>query len=165
MTAPAADHPGMPAPTADRSRTLATWLAVVGGCLGLHRFYLRGLADIGAWLLWLPSLTGLYGVLRMRALGQDDQLAWLLIPLLGLTIAATMLTAIRYGLMSDERWDARHNPDHRAASIGGLNVLGAGVALALGTIALMASIAFMAQRYFEHAAQTQPQSNSQRLAP
>ncbi len=34
----------------------------------------------------------------MRALGQDDQLAWLLIPLLGLVIAATMLTAIIYGL-------------------------------------------------------------------
>ena len=30
-----------------KNKTLATWLAFVGGPLGLHRFYLKGLGD---WL-------------------------------------------------------------------------------------------------------------------
>ena len=28
-----------------RSQTIATWLALLGGRLGLHRFYLHGLSD------------------------------------------------------------------------------------------------------------------------
>ena len=30
-----------------KSKTLATWIAVLGGSLGLHRFYLHGFRD--AW--------------------------------------------------------------------------------------------------------------------
>ena len=166
----AADPPAIGRP-GDRSKTFATWLAVIGGTLGLHRFYLHGLRDRWGWLLWLPSLAGAYGVLRMRALGQDDQLAWILMPLLGLALAATMLTAIVYGLMPDDKWNARYNSGGSAPSMPLLDVLGAIVALAFGATALMASIAFMAQRYFEHQADTAsssaaaPQSNSQRLKP
>ena len=40
----------------------------------------------------------------------DHPLAWALIPLLGAMLAAAMLAAIVYGLTSDEKWDARHNP-------------------------------------------------------
>ena len=66
-----------------RSKTLAAWLALVAGPLGVHRFYLHGWADLWGWLHPWPTLLGIAGVLRMRALGQDDHLAWLLIPVLG----------------------------------------------------------------------------------
>ena len=33
-----------------KSKTTTAWLAFLGGPLGLHRFYLRGLGD---WLGWL----------------------------------------------------------------------------------------------------------------
>lgn len=154
-----------------RSKTLATWLALLGGSLGLHRFYLHGAGDRWGWSLWAPTLAGAYGVQRMRAFGQDDQLAWVLIPLLGLALAGTMLNAIVYGLMTDDKWRARYDPDGAALSWPWLNVLGAIAALALGATALVASTAFMAQRYFEYQAQqrsaapTRVQSNSQRLAP
>ena len=158
------------APATGRSKTAATWLAVLGGVLGLHRFYLYGIGDRWGWLLWVPTLLGAYGVERMRTLGQDDRLAWVLMPLLGLTLAGTMLNAILYGLMPAEKWQARHDPSGTAASWPALDVLGAIVALAVGATALMASTAFIAQRYFEHAAEpratsaAQDQSNSQRLA-
>ena len=42
-----------------RSKTLAAWLAFVGGPLGLHRFYLYGLGDMGGWLLPIPTAMGL----------------------------------------------------------------------------------------------------------
>ncbi len=138
-----------------KSKAWATWIAIVGGSLGWHRFYLHGFRDIPGWLHPAPTLIGLYGVMRMRALGQDDQLAWILIPLLGCTISAAMLAAIVYGLTSDEKWNARFNPNS-AATEGGLSaILGVMLALLVGSGVLMATIAFAAQRYFEYEADSE----------
>ena len=142
------------APRSGRSKTIATWLALLGGSLGLHRFYLYGLGDRWGWLLWLPTLLGAYGVERMRTLGQDDRLAWLLIPLLGLTLTIAMTTAIVYGLMPDDRWNARYNPAGPPHRMGWPTVIGVIVALVLGAGVLMATLAFSAQRYFEYQAET-----------
>ncbi len=139
----------MSAPAHYRSKTLATWIAVIGGGLGLHRFYLRGLRDPWGWLHAPPTLLGLYGLQRMNELGQDDKLAWALIPLLGLSLAAAMLAAIVYGLTPDEKWDACHNPGAPVQSTRWGPVFGVIVALMLGAAALMATVAFSGQRYFE----------------
>ena len=134
-----------------KSKTMATWMALLGGCLGLHRFYLYGFGDRWGWLHPLPSLVGWLGVSRMRDLGQDDQLAWLLIPFLGFMIAGTMLTAIVYGLTPDEKWNSRHNPGKEEVPASGWGaVLSVVLALMMGSTALMATIAFSAQRYFEY---------------
>jgi len=61
-----------------KSKTLATWIALIGGSVGLHRFYLHGFRDRLGWLFVLPTLLGVYGVQRMRHLGADDHLAWAL---------------------------------------------------------------------------------------
>jgi hypothetical protein len=132
-----------------RSKTLAAWLTVVLGALGAHRLYLYGRRDRLAWAWPLPSLLGLWGVLRLRALGQDDRLAWLLIPLLGLMLSLAMLTAIVYALTPDERWDARHNPGQPGRTTGWGPVLAAIVALMLGGAALMGTIAYGGQKFFE----------------
>jgi hypothetical protein len=132
-----------------RSKTLATWLAFVGGGFGLHRFYLHGPRDWFGWLHPWPTLAGLYGVQRMRDLGQDDRLAWALVPLLGLMLAGTMLTAIVYGLTPDEKWNARFNPRQPAARSGWPAVIGVIGALMVGATVLIATIAFSGQRYFE----------------
>jgi hypothetical protein len=132
-----------------RSKTLATWLAIVGGSIGLHRFYLHGFRDILGWLHPVPTALGLIGVLRLRELGQDDRIAWALIPLFGLMIAQSMLCAIVYGLTSDERWDARNNPGQPLQPTRWAPVLGAIAALILGAGTLMATIAFGVQKFFE----------------
>ena len=132
-----------------RSKTAAAWLALGLGTLGLHRFYLHGGASKVGWLYPLPSTVGLLGVLRMRHLGQDDRLAWLLIPLLGLTISAAMLTAIVYALTPDEKWDARHNPGHAVMPTGWGPVLAAIAGLLIGGAVLMGTIAFGGQKFFE----------------
>ncbi|TDM09039.1 MAG: hypothetical protein C4K60_06730 [Ideonella sp. MAG2] len=136
--------------TAPKSKTLATWLAVLGGTLGAHRFYLHGLKDPIAWLHPLPTLLGLAGVIRMRNLGQDDTVSWLLIPILGGMISLAMLSAILIGLTNDERWAARFGvAGQEAPSTGWGPVLGVIVALFLGGAVLMGSIAFGGQKYFE----------------
>jgi len=132
-----------------KSKTLATWAALLGGSLGLHRFYLHGGRDILAWLHPVPTLAGLVGVRRMLEFGQDDRLAWLLLPLLGLMLAQAALCAIVYGLTADERWDARYNPGAPVHATAWGPVLGVIAALMIGATALMATIAFSGQRYFE----------------
>lgn len=130
-----------------RDKTVATWLAVLGGTLGLHRFYLHGARDVVGWLFPLPSLAGLAGAVRMANLGQDDRAAWMLIPLLGLTISAAMLSAIVMALTPDERWAARFEQPLRPTRWG--PVLGAIAALMLGAGVLMGTIAFGIQKFFE----------------
>ena len=93
-----------------KNKTVAAWLAFLGGPLGMHRFYLYGLGDWIGWLLPIPTALGVYGIQRVQQWGQDDQLSWMLIPLLGFTIAGCALRAILYGLMTPERWNARFNP-------------------------------------------------------
>ena len=93
-----------------KNKTLAAWLAFLGGPLGLHRFYLRGLSDMLGWMLPIPTALGLYGIQRVQQFGQDDQYSWVLIPLLGFTIAGCALQAIWYGLQTPEKWNARYNP-------------------------------------------------------
>lgn len=132
-----------------KSKTIAAWLALLTGMFGLHRFYLYGLKDRWGWLHPLLTLPGLIGINRMNELGQDDRLAWVLIPLLGLSVAAAMLTGIVYGLMPDERWDQRHNPGHTSAPSGWGAVIAVVACLLIGGTSLMATLAFSAQRYFE----------------
>ncbi len=137
-----------------KNKTIATWLAFLGGPLGLHRFYLRGIKDLPAWLLPIPTILGLYGVMRVQTNGLDDPWSWLLIPLLGFTIAGCALNAIVYGLMTPENWNNRFNPTALPdASAGRTNwfTIGAVVlALLVGTTILLSSIVVSFQRYFEY---------------
>ncbi|MBK1613493.1 hypothetical protein CKO44_08415 [Rubrivivax gelatinosus] len=132
-----------------RSKTVATWIAFALGAFGAHRFYLHGRRDALGWLHTPPTLAGLAGVVRMRELGQDDRLAWLLIPLLGLMLSQAMLCAIVYALTPDDRWDARRNPKEPGRATGWGPVLGAIASLMVGGAVLMGTIAFAGQRFFE----------------
>ena len=107
----------------------------------------------------MPTLVGAYGFWRLRELGTDDRLGAMLVPLLGLMLAATMLVAILYGLTPDERWNARFGGaagerpatahEDSARRSGAAAIVGVCIALALGATAAMATIAFVVERYFE----------------
>lgn len=144
--------------TSPRHKTLAAFLALALGPLGVHRFYLKGLSDWVGWLFPVPTALGLWGVERMRELGQDDPLSWVLVPWLGATLSISCLMAVVYALTPAPKWNATHNPGlPRDASPGtsqALTVVVLIAAMLVGTTALMASLAFSFQRYFEHELQT-----------
>ena len=137
-----------------KNKTIAAWLTFLGGPLGLHRFYLFGLSDLIGWALPFPSALCLYGFSRVRQFGLDDQLSWVLIPLLGFVIAGCALNAIVYGLTACERWNERFNPTVSSDAATGRTswfTVGAVVAsLLVGTTILMGSIVYGFQRYFEY---------------
>ena len=137
-----------------KNKTLAAWLAFLGGPMGLHRFYLHGPWDLLGWALPIPTALGLYGIERVRRYGLDDPWSWALIPLLGFTIAACALTAIVYGLMTRETWNARFNraasADAPAGGTSWFTIAAVVLALLIGTGVLMASIAYSFQHYFDY---------------
>jgi len=90
-----------------KNKTWAVWLTFLLGPLGLHRLYIKGRMDIVGYLLPIPTLLGLYGVYRARNAGLDDTLSWLLIPLLGFTLAGCALNAI---------WRSMHRRDRPVGS-------------------------------------------------
>jgi hypothetical protein len=136
-----------------KNKTVAAWLAFLGGPLGLHRFYLHGARDLLGWLLPIPTLLGAYGVLRMASLGQNDVLSWLLIPVLGFTVAGCCLTAIVYGLRKPQEWNVRFNPsadpEAPAGRTGWTTIWVIVLSLMIGAAVLMASIAISFQAYFQ----------------
>jgi hypothetical protein len=137
-----------------KSKTVAAWLAFVGGPLGLHRFYLHGLGDLWGWLLPIPTALGVYGLQRVQQHGIDDAASWVLLPVAGFTFAGCALTAIVYGLMDAERWNARHNPGAPADAAPGrtrwATIFAVVLSLLIGTTVLMSSIVYSFQRYFEY---------------
>ena len=137
-----------------KNKTIAAWLAFLGGSLGLHRFYLHGLGDLMGWLLPIPTALGLYGIERVQQFGLDDQWSWVLIPFVGFTIAGCALTAIVFGLMTPEKWNAKFNASAAADAAPGqtnwFTIAAIVLSLMIGTTVLMASIVFSFQRYFEY---------------
>ncbi len=137
-----------------KNKTFAAWLTFLGGPLGLHRFYLKGLGDMLGWALPIPTALGLYGIGRVQQFGLDDAWGPTLIPLLGFTVAGCALTAIVYGLMTPEKWNSRFNPNAPAnGTSGNTNWMTIGavvVSLFVGTTVLVSSIVYSFQSYFEH---------------
>jgi len=135
-----------------KNKTLATWLALVGGAFGLHRFYLYGMRDWLGWFLPIPSLLGIYGIVRANLIGLDDPWSWVLVPFVGITVSSCALVAILYGLMSREKWNARFNATAGEESVaGGTNwytIFAVVLALMFGTGVLMATLAWSLYNYF-----------------
>lgn len=137
-----------------RNKTLTVWLALLGGSMGLHRFYLRGLGDWIGWLHPISAALGWWGIERVQQYGQDDQLSWVLIPFLGLSVTAACLAALVYALADRPKWNGWFNPaldpEAPAGATQWLTIVALVFALMLGAVALMGSLAFGIQRYFEY---------------
>jgi hypothetical protein len=136
-----------------KNKTLATWLAFLGGPLGLHRFYLYGRHDNLGWLLPIPSALGVWGILRVQTYGVDDVLSWWLLPIFGFAYAACALNAIVIGLMSCESWNAKFNSNLEPQAAPGQTswntIFGIVLSLIVGATVLISSIVYSFQRYFE----------------
>ncbi len=139
------------------NKTTATWLALTLGSLGMHRFYVYGWRDIWAWLSWLLTALGGFGLWRLQTLGVNDELALNLLPILAFNVALPCFFAIRWGLMTPEAWQKVHMSDtfHSRQDAEGkaettvTTVVGVIFALMLGTTALLIALVLVFQRYFE----------------
>lgn len=137
-----------------KSKTLAAWLAFLFGIFGVHRFYLRGIKDPWGWVHVPFALAGIVGLMRYQNLGQNDLWAWILMPVFGGVLGAACLTAIVYGLMTREKWNAWANPGAPEDAIHGRTTWWTFMAIALslmiGAAATLSSFALSFKAYFQN---------------
>jgi TM2 domain-containing membrane protein YozV len=87
-----------------KNKTFASFLALLLGGLGAHRFYLRGAVDkLGLLHLCSVPVAGL-----VNSLAPDADVFYKVLPVLMSYIAGFLETLI-IGLMPDEKFDVRYN--------------------------------------------------------
>ncbi|HEY4542230.1 MAG TPA: hypothetical protein VIG66_07655, partial [Noviherbaspirillum sp.] len=89
---------------AHKNKTFATFLAVIPGGIGLHRFYLAGARDFWAWV----HAAALPLSLLLMASRPDMPTLFALLPLIVSALVA-LLAGLVIGLTPDEKWDAQYN--------------------------------------------------------
>ena len=120
-----------------KNKTITTLLALTLGGLGMHRFYLGGLQDRWGWL----HLSTVPLSLALIYVGNGWPVIFAASPLI-LSILAGFLEALVLGLMPDEKWDARYNPDSgRKSSSGWPLAILLVLTLGVGATALIAMLA------------------------
>jgi len=120
-----------------KNKTVATLLAFLFGSLGVHRFYLHGPKDIGAWLhlITLP-ITGI--LLRIDA---AQPLITILNPFV-ISVLASFIETFIIGLTPDDKWDLQYNQNSGRQSDSGWPIaLLMVLTLGVGATALIAAIA------------------------
>lgn len=136
-----------------KSKTTATWVALVLGMFGAHRFYLKGMKDVWGWLHIPFALAGIVGVMRFQNLGQNDTIAWILMPIFGATLGAACLASIIYALTPAETWNAKHNSKQPLDADCGRThwgtVIGLAIALLIGATSTLSGFALSFKAYFE----------------
>lgn len=92
--------------TPHKNKTLATFLALLSGGAGLHRFYLRGMRDSWGWLHAASLLLSL-----LLWAGAPERALLINMAPLVLSVLAANIEAFVIGLMPDEKWDAIYNAE------------------------------------------------------
>lgn len=120
-----------------KNKTLATFLALVSGGLGAHRFYLYGPKDGWAWV----HLSALPVSLALLLTQIAQPRIFAAYPL-AVSALAGFIAALAIGVTPDDKWDGRHNPDSgRQSQSGWPVVLLLVLTLGVGSTALFAAIA------------------------
>ncbi|TCS36468.1 hypothetical protein EDC30_1067 [Paucimonas lemoignei] len=123
--------------TRHKNKTFTTFLAMLFGGIGLHRFYLCGQGDRWGWL-HLSSLA-LSGILI--GIWFDQPLLFTAFPLV-VSVLAGLIEALVLGLTPDEKWDQLHNPQSgKQSRSGGVLALLLVLTTGMGAVALIAVIA------------------------
>ena len=92
--------------TAHKNKTLATFLGLLFGGAGLHRFYLRGMRDSWGWLHAASLLLSL-----LLLAGAPERALLINMAPLVLSVLASTIETFVIGLMPDEKWDALYNAE------------------------------------------------------
>jgi hypothetical protein len=118
---------------------------------GFNCFYLQGFKSFWAWVQLLSFVGGIAGWLILKEARFLSAPGWVMITFGFITLEASWLTTIVYGLRADEKWDAQFNPGidpSRATESGWPVVLTVIFSLVLGTIVMMTFLAIAFEQFF-----------------
>jgi len=130
------------------NKTLATYLALFLGLLGVHILYLKKSKIILCLHITL-TILGAIGIYLFK-FDNNSILVWILLCCGVFNWCIIWLSCIYYGLMPSEKWIIFAHSNEKNSQTNALTVLCIIIALMLGMGTLMAFLAFAFQSYFEY---------------
>ena len=118
---------------------------------GLNCLYLQGLKSFWGWAQLLAFIGGIAGWLILKDTHFHSAPGWILMTFGFITLEASWLTTIAFGLRPDERWDAQFNPGiapEKATQSGWPVVLTVIFSLVLGAGVMMTFFAIAFEQFF-----------------
>jgi len=118
---------------------------------GLNCFYLQGWKSFWAWIQWFAFLGGIAGWFILKEAHLHSAPGWVLLTFGFITLEASWLTTIAYGLRPDEKWDAQFNPGldpGQATESGWPVILTVIFSLILGAGVMMTFLAISFEQFF-----------------
>lgn len=117
--------------------------------LGLNVLYLKGLKNPWGWLQFSCFWMGLLGYQLLGASDMGSAVGWVLASAGFLSLEASWLTTIVYGLRPDEKWDAQFNAHTTQTNQSGwLVIICVILSLMIGAGVMMASLAIAFEQHF-----------------
>jgi hypothetical protein len=116
---------------------------------GFNVFYLKGLGSPWAWLQMVSLFAGILGWKLLAASDMSSALGWILAAAGFISLEASLLTTIVFGLRPDEKWDAEFNANSGQKSASGwLVILCVIASLMIGAAVLMIGLAIAFEQHF-----------------
>jgi hypothetical protein len=116
---------------------------------GFNVFYLKGLGSPWAWLQMVSLFAGILGWKLLGASDMSSALGWILAAIGFISLEASLLTTIVFGLRPDEKWDAQFNANSGQKSESGwLVILCVIASLMIGAAVLMIGLAIAFEQHF-----------------
>ena len=118
---------------------------------GFNCLYLQGLKSYWGWLQFAAIIGGIGGWIILSTNELSSFAGWFLLTLGFISIEASFLTTIVYGLRSGERWDAEFNPGislEQATQTGWLTILLVIFCLVFGAALMMSFLAIAFEQFF-----------------
>ena len=134
-----------------KSKLLFCALGLLLPGTGLNCFYLRGPTSLWAWLQFVALLLGYSGWIILQGAELNSVVGWILLTLGFISLEASWLTTIAFGLRPDQRWDAQFNPliaPQQATQSGWLTVLTVIFSLVFGAGVMMTFLAIAFEQFF-----------------
>ena len=118
---------------------------------GFNCLYLQGLKSFWGWLQFAAIIGGISGWIILSTTELSSFAGWILLTLGFISIEASFLTTIVYGLRSGERWDAEFNhgiSPAQATQTGWLTILLVIFCLVFGAALMMSFLAIAFEQFF-----------------
>lgn len=118
---------------------------------GFNCLYLQGLKSFWGWLQFAAIIGGISGWIILSTTELASLAGWILLTLGFISIEASYITTMAYGLRSGERWDAEFNPGiapDKATQTGWPTILLVIFCLVLGAALMMSFFAIAFEQFF-----------------
>ena len=132
-----------------RSKLIFCALGLLTPGTGLNCFYLQGIKSFWAWVQLAALVSGILGLSLLMIGTEAGFAAWLLLIFGFISLEASWLSTIVFGLRPDEKWDAQFNShSNKTSNSNWLVILCVILSLMIGAAVMMTGLAIAFEQHF-----------------